>query len=94
MAAYERNTAATTKDALRLAEQILTARLPITKVRENSQALTLQGGDGTVTIKTHRHGLHTIVRAVTDQLATSRLDVDVQYYMSQLPYEPGDASGL
>jgi hypothetical protein len=28
--------------------------------------------------------------AATDQLRTSRLDLDVQYFMARLPYQPGD----
>ena len=47
-------------------------------------------GDGKVRISAHRHGLDTVVHAVTDQLRTSRLDLDVQYFMGRLPYQPGD----
>jgi hypothetical protein len=92
MSTYERNTAATIKHALSLAESVLTARLPIRKVGEDSHSVTLEGGDGKVKIAAHRHGLDTTVVATTDQLRTSRLDLDVQYYMSQLPYQPGDAA--
>jgi hypothetical protein len=75
---------------LRLAEEVLTERLPIRKVASDSHSITLEGGDGKVTITAHRHGLDTAVHAATDQLRTSRLDLDVQYYMSRLPYQPGD----
>ena len=90
MATYTRNTAATIRDALRLAEEVLTARLPIRKTAEDAHSVTLEGGDGKVRVSAHKHGLDTTVDAATDQLRTSRLDVDVQYYMSRLPYQPGD----
>lgn len=90
---YERITAASTKEVLALAEQILTARLPITKVGGDHHSIRLAGGDGTVTISAHRHGLDTTVHAETDQLRTSRLDLDVQYFMTMLPYQPGDRHG-
>ena len=90
MASYERTTAATTRDILRTAEEVLTARLPISKTKEDHHSITLEGGDGRVRISAHRHGLDTVVQAVTDQLRTSRLDLDVQYFMGRLPYQPGD----
>ena len=87
---YERMTAATVRDVLRQAEEVLTARLPLTRVNATAHSITLQGEDGTVTIKAHRHGLDTLVHAATDQLRTSRLDIDTQYYLGLLPYQPGD----
>lgn len=92
MASYERTTAATIREVLRTAEEVLTARLPINKVAEDSHSVTLAGGDGKVRISAHRHGLDTTVHAATDQLRTSRLDLDVQYFMGRLPYQPGDAA--
>ncbi|CAN5637591.1 hypothetical protein BH23GEM9_BH23GEM9_06320 [soil metagenome] len=90
---YERMTAASIRDVLRLAEDVLTERLPIRKVAGDSHSIRLEGGDGTVTIEAHRHGLETQVHAATDQLRTSRLDLDVQYFMTLLPYQPGDTGG-
>ena len=90
MASYERTTATTVRDVLAQAESILTERLPLQKVNSDHHSITLQGGDGKVTIKAHRHGLDTVVQAVTDQLRTSRLDIDTQYFMGLLPYQPGD----
>jgi hypothetical protein len=87
---YERLTAATISEALDLAEEVLTARLPLQKVKSDAHSVELTGGDGTVRISAHRHGLDTLVHAATDQLRTSRLDLDVQYYMTMLPYQPGD----
>jgi hypothetical protein len=90
MATYERNTAATIRDVLRNAEAVLTARLPIRKTSEDAHSVTLEGGDGKVKIGAHKHGLDTTVQAATDQLRTSRLDNDVQYFLGTLPYQPGD----
>ena len=90
---YERMTAASIADALRMAEEVLTARLPIEKTAGDHHAVTLRGGDGTVTIEAHRHGVDTQIVARTDQLRTSRLDVEVQYYMTLLPYQPGELRG-
>jgi len=90
MADYERMTAVSTREALRTAEEVLTARLPLTKVSEDRHSITLKGGDGTVTIRAHRHGPDTVVHASTDQPRTSRLDIETQYYLNQLPYQPGD----
>jgi len=93
MANYERTTAATTREILREAEAVLTKRLPLRKTREDHHSITLSGLDGTVTVLAHRHGLDTIVEARTDQLRTSRLDLDTQYFMGLLPYQPGDQNG-
>jgi hypothetical protein len=90
MATYERETASSIREVLRHAEEVLTARLPITKVGGDSHSVILSGADGTVTIGAHKHGVHTVVHAETDQLRTSRLDGDVQYLMTLLPYQPGD----
>jgi hypothetical protein len=90
---YERFTAAPVREVLRLAEQLLTTRLPIRKVDGDSHSIRLEGGDGGVTISAHRHGLETQVHAATDQLRTSRLDLDVQYFMTMLPYQPEDIRG-
>lgn len=92
MASYERTTAATIKDILRTAEEVLSARLPMRKTGEDAHSVTLEGGDGKVRVSAHRHGLDTVVHAVTDQLRTSRLDLDVQYFLGRLPYQPGDTA--
>ena len=90
MATYERFTAATIRDILREAEAVLVERLPLRKVAEDKHSVTLEGADGKVRFHAHKHGLDTLVNAETDQLRTSRLDLDVQYVMSRLPYQPGD----
>lgn len=90
MADYERITAASVKDVLRLAAEILPQRLPLQQVAAGEHSITFRGGDGTVEITAHRHGLETVVHASTDQLRTSRLDLETQYYLNKLPYQPGD----
>jgi hypothetical protein len=85
-------TAATIRDVLLTAEQVLTGRLPIKTTGQDGHSITLEGGDGKVRVSAHRHGLDTAVLAVTDQLRTSRLDLDVQYFMGRLPYQPGDTA--
>jgi hypothetical protein len=90
---YERMTAAPVREVLRLAEQVLTERIPIQKVTEDRHSIRLSGGDGTVDITAHRHGLDTVVHVATDQLRTSRLDIEAQYFLTLLPYQPGDRRG-
>lgn len=90
---YERMTAASIREALELAEQVLLERLPLEKVAGDAHSIRLTGGDGTVTIEAHGHGLETQVDVHTDQLRTSRLDLEVQYYLTMLPYQPGDLRG-
>jgi hypothetical protein len=90
---YERMTAAPVREVLRLAEDVLTGRLPTSVVARDGHSISLEGGDGAVTISAHRHGLETQVHAATDQLRTSRLDLDVQYFMTMLPYQPEDVRG-
>ncbi len=91
MASYERFTAATVAEVLARAVEVLTGRLPLEKTGETHHSVTLSGGDGTATITAHRHHLETQVVAATDQLRTSRLDNDVQFLMTLLPYQPNDA---
>jgi hypothetical protein len=90
MAEYERVTATGVREVLRIAEEILTERLPIEKTDSDRSSITLSGGDGTVRIHARRHGFDTVVQATTDQLRTSRLDLETQYFLNQLPYQPGD----
>ncbi len=90
MASYERFTATPVADVLQRAVEVLTERLPLQRTGATSHSVTLSGGDGTATITAHRHNLETQVVASTDQLRTSRLDNDVQFFMSLLPYEPED----
>ncbi|HUF13460.1 MAG TPA: hypothetical protein VMN78_10200 [Longimicrobiales bacterium] len=90
MANYERLTATPTAEVLRIAEDFLTSRIPIRKVSSDAHSIVFEGGDGRVAIHAHRHGLDTSVIADTGQLRTSRLDNEVQHFLNQLPYQPGD----
>lgn len=90
MADYFRITAAPVREVLRTAEKVLTDRLPTEKTAEDDHSITFSGRDGTVTIVAHRHGIETEVEARTDQLGTSRLDIETQYFLNQLPYQPED----
>lgn len=90
MATYERITAAGVREVLRRAQELLPTRIPLEVTKQDHHSITLAGGDGTVTISGHRHGLDTTVHAATDQLRTSRLDVETQYFLNALPYQPED----
>jgi hypothetical protein len=90
MASYQRLTAMGGGEAVRLAADYLRKRIPLEVVSEDHHSVTLAGGDGTVTISAHSHGMETAVTVSTDQLRTSRIDVEAQHYLNQLPYQPED----
>jgi hypothetical protein len=77
-------------EAVRLAADYLQKRIPLEVKAEDHHSVTLTGGDGTVTISAHSHGLETAVTVETDQLRTSRIAVEAQHYLNQLPYQPED----
>ena len=81
------------KEAVRLAAEYLQKRIPLEVDAEDRHSITLSGGDGTVTISTHSHGMETAVVVATDQLRTSRIDIESQQYLNQLPYQPEDREG-
>ena len=93
MAAYERLTALPAEEVLATAERFLTERIPLERTGTGHHSVTLAGGDGTVEIHVHAHGLATAVEARTDQLRTSRIDIETQHFLNELPYEPGDRAG-
>ena len=90
MASYQRHTAMGGAEAVRLAADYLKERIPLEVTAEDAHSVTLEGGDGTVTVSAHAHGMETEVTVRTDQLRTSRIDIEAQHYMNQLPYQPGD----
>lgn len=90
---YERITATPGREVLRRVEEILTERIPISKVAGDRHSVRFEGEDGTATFTVHAHGLDTLVLAETDQVRTSRLDTEVQYFLTLLPYLPGDVKG-
>jgi hypothetical protein len=93
MAGYQRKTASSPKEILELAESVLPSILGVARTKTSGHGATFSGEEGTVTLSAHRHGMYTEVVASTDRLRTSRLDYEVQRFLNQLPYEPGDAGG-
>ena len=90
MSDYERNTVLSVREVFGRAEEIFTQRAELERTNESRHSVTYAGGEGTVTLEAHRHGLATAVVAHTDRLRTSKLDGVVRYLMNQLPYQPGD----
>lgn len=93
MAGYQRKTAFSPEEVLERAEELLPALVGVARSKESSHGATYNGAEGTVTLSVHRHGPYTSVVANTDRLRTSRLDYEVQRFLNQLPYEPGDKGG-
>jgi hypothetical protein len=93
MAGYQRKTAFSPQEILAHAERVLPGILGVTRSKDSGHSATYQGAEGTVTIAAHRHGPYTDVVATTDRLRTSRMDYEVQRFLNQLPYEPGDSGG-
>jgi hypothetical protein len=93
MAGYQRKTVATPAQVLERAAEVLPEILGLSRSKEGGHSATYSGEEGTVTITAHRHGPYTDVVAQTDRLRTSRMDYEVQKYLNQLPYEPGDTGG-
>jgi hypothetical protein len=78
------------EEAVRLAAEYLQERIPLEVSEQDAHSVTLVGGDGTVTVSAHAHGMETEVTVTTDQVRTSRIDLEAQHYLNQLPYQPGD----
>ncbi|MEQ9398810.1 MAG: hypothetical protein RJQ04_06535 [Longimicrobiales bacterium] len=93
MAGYQRKTALSPSDVLERAERILPDLVGLTRSKSSGHGATYTGAEGTVTLSAHRHGPYTDVVAQTDRLRTSRVDYEVQKFLNQLPYEPGDTGG-
>lgn len=93
MAGYRRKTAWSPDEVLSKAEHVLPDTIGLTKSKGSAHAATFTGDEGTVTLSVHRHGLYTEVIASTNRLRTSRMDYEIQKFLNQLPYEPGDIGG-
>lgn len=93
MAGYQRKTASSPAEIFEHAESVLPEMVGVAKVKKSGHGATYSGEEGTVTLSVHRHGPYTDVVATTDRLRTSRLDYEVQRFLNQLPYEPGDKGG-
>jgi hypothetical protein len=90
MSDYERSTVLSTREVLRRADAVFRERAELSRTDEGHHEGTWTGGEGTVTLEVHRHGLATLVTARTDQLRTSKLDIVVRHLLNQLPYQHGD----
>lgn len=93
MAGYQRKTALSPSEVLEHAEKALPELVSVSKAKSSAHGATYSGAEGTVTLSVHRHGPYTDVVATTDRLRTSRLDYEIQRFLNQLPYEPGDRGG-
>lgn len=93
MAGYRRKTALSPEEVLQQAQTALPALVGLARTREAPHRALYDGPEGTLDLSVHRHGPYTDVVATTDRLRTSRLDYEVQRFLNQLPYEPGDRGG-
>lgn len=93
MAGYARKTALSPGEVLRRAESELPEWIGLTRTEGDSHRAVYVGGEGTVTLTAHGHGLYTEVIAETDRLRTSRIDVEIQKFLNRMPYEPYDRGG-
>ncbi len=93
MAGYQRKTALAPSEILARADELLPKMVGLSKSKGTSHGATFTGAEGNVTLSVHRHGPYTDVVATTDRLRTSRVDYEVQRFLNQLPYEPGDEGG-
>lgn len=93
MAGYIRKTVLSTSEVLDRADDLLPKLLGLRKTDNSGHGATYTGEEGTLKLAVHPHSLFNEVQATTDQLRTSRLDYEIQRFLNQLPYEPGDAGG-
>ncbi len=93
MAGYQRKTALSPAEVLSKAEELLPSWVGLSKSNASAHEATYSGREGTVNLSAHRHGPYTEVTASTDKLRTSRLDYEIQKFLTELPYEPGDQGG-
>ena len=93
MAGYQRKTALAPSAVFEKADEVLPEIIGLSRTKSSPHSTTYAGLEGTVTLSAHRHGMYTEVVASTDRLRTSRMDYEIQRFLNQLPYEPGDAGG-
>lgn len=94
MAGYGRKTALAPAEVLEKAEALLPEQIGLSRTKHSEHGATYTGDEGTVTLSVHRHGPYTEVVVETDRLRTSRMDYEIQKFLTELPYEPGDRGGL
>ena len=93
MAGYQRKTVLSPAEVLAKAEELIPGWIGLTRSKSSAHGATYTGGEGTVKLSVHRHGPYTDVLASSDRLRTSRMDYEIQKFLNELPYEPGDAGG-
>lgn len=93
MAGYQRKTAFSPAEVLKKAEVLLPDQIGLSRSKSSDHGATYTGAEGTVTFSVHRHGPYTEVVVETDRLRTSRVDYEIQKFLTELPYEPGDRGG-
>ena len=93
MADYQRKTILSPVDIEKKAEELLPQTIGLEKSDESGHDICVIGDEGTGTLRLHRHGPYTNVIAATDRLRTSRIDYEIQKFLTELPYEPGDKPG-
>ncbi len=93
MAGYQRKTVLSPAEVLAKAEELIPDWIGLTRSKSSTHGATYTGGEGTVTLSVHRHGPYTDVLASSDRLRTSRMDYEIQKFLTELPYEPGDVGG-
>jgi hypothetical protein len=93
MAGYVRKTVLSPEEVLDRAEEILPERLGLSRSKRGGHGATYTGKEGTVVLSAHTHSHYTEVTAETDRLRTSRMDYELQRFLSHLPYEVGDRGG-
>ncbi|SVA91276.1 uncharacterized protein METZ01_LOCUS144130 [marine metagenome] len=93
MADYQRKTFLSPADILQKADDLLPMAIGLERSQESDQDICYLGEEGQVILHLHRHGSYTSVTATTDRLRTSKIDYEIQKFLTELPYEPGDQSG-
>jgi hypothetical protein len=93
VAGYARKTALSPAEVFARAAEILPARIGLAPGEASNHGATYAGKEGKVTLEAHSHSFYTEVTAHTDQLRTSRVDYEIQRFLSRLPYEVGDRGG-
>jgi len=93
MAGYQRRTILSPSDILAKAEELLPEWIGLTRTKRSSRSAAYSGDEDTVALAAHRRGPYADVLVSSDRLRTSRLDYEIQKFLTELPYEPGDAGG-
>jgi len=94
MAGYQRKTALSPKEVLAKAEEVIPALVGLTRSKGSSHGASFSGEEGTVTLSAHRHGPYTEVVASTDRLRTSRVDYEIQKFLTTMdgyPFQEGQS---